>query len=92
MNELVFVLGKPFQPSLMFVNEAEAYLSETVLLKRIPLALPTNIRLGWKALPGTNTLAYYIHSVITDVKSFIRLRPGCTPGCRNTGRGSTGTR
>ncbi len=21
--------------------------------------LPTNIRLGWKSLPGTNTLAYY---------------------------------
>jgi hypothetical protein len=24
-----------------------------------PLALPTNIRPGWKGLPGTNTLAYY---------------------------------
>ncbi len=24
-----------------------------------PLALPTNIRLGWENLPGTNTLAYY---------------------------------
>jgi len=23
------------------------------------LALPTNTRLGWKGLPGTNTLAYY---------------------------------
>jgi hypothetical protein len=23
------------------------------------LALPTNIRLGWKGLPGTSTLAYY---------------------------------
>jgi hypothetical protein len=23
------------------------------------LALPTNIRLGWKSLPGTNALAYY---------------------------------
>jgi len=22
-------------------------------------ALPTNIRLGWKGLPGTNVLAYY---------------------------------
>jgi hypothetical protein len=22
-------------------------------------ALPTNIRQGWKGLPGTNTLAYY---------------------------------
>jgi len=25
-------------------------------------ALPANIRLGWKGLPGTNTLAYYIKS------------------------------
>jgi hypothetical protein len=24
-------------------------------------ALLTNIRLGWKGLPGTNTLAYYKH-------------------------------
>jgi len=23
-----------------------------------PLTLPANIRLGWKGLPGTNTLAY----------------------------------
>jgi hypothetical protein len=33
-------------------------LSGTPLWSR-PLALPTNIRLGWKSLPGTNTLAYY---------------------------------
>jgi hypothetical protein len=25
------------------------------------LALPTNISLGWKALPGTKTLVYYKH-------------------------------
>jgi hypothetical protein len=24
-----------------------------------PLALPTNITLGWRSLPITNTLAYY---------------------------------
>jgi hypothetical protein len=24
-----------------------------------PLALLTNIKLGWKSLPGTNTLAYW---------------------------------
>jgi hypothetical protein len=35
------------------------------------LALPKNIRLGWKALLWTNTLAYYEHSYITRVKSFI---------------------
>jgi hypothetical protein len=34
-------------------------------------ALPTNIRLGWKSLQGTNTLAYYEDSLLTAVKSFI---------------------
>ncbi len=40
------------------------------------LALPTNIILGWKSLPGTNTLAQYENSYITAVKSFITLSPG----------------
>ncbi len=40
-------------------------------LYRRPLALPTSIRLGWKSLPGTNTLAYYENPYITAVKSFI---------------------
>ncbi len=40
------------------------------------LALPTNIRLGWKVLPGTNTLAYYENLQIADVQSFITLVPG----------------
>ncbi len=31
-----------------------------------------------KGLVGTNTLAYYKHLYITDVKSFIILVPGCT--------------
>ncbi len=34
-------------------------------------ALPANIRLGWKGLPGTNTLAFYENLSITAVKSFI---------------------
>jgi hypothetical protein len=33
-------------------------LSSAKLLGRL-LALPTNIRLGWKGVPGTNALAYY---------------------------------
>jgi hypothetical protein len=37
------------------------------------LALPTNIKLGWKCLPVTNTLAYYENSKVTAVKSFITL-------------------
>ncbi len=35
------------------------------------LALPTNIRLGWRGLPWTNALACYERSLITAVKSFI---------------------
>ncbi len=34
-----------------------------------------NTRLGWKALPGTDTLDYYENPLITDVKSFITLAP-----------------
>jgi hypothetical protein len=39
-------------------------------------ALPTNIRLGWKVLTRTDTVAYYEHSQITAVKSFMRLDQG----------------
>ncbi len=52
----VLVPGKPFQPSLMF---AGPYRSESPLdaplLGRL-LALSTNIRLGWKGLPGKNSI------------------------------------
>jgi hypothetical protein len=62
----VFVPGKSFQPSLMFVGKARAYPSEVPF--RCPtlglaLALPTNIRLGWKGLPGTNTLQKSVNYV-----------------------------
>jgi hypothetical protein len=40
------------------------------------LASPTNIRLGWKGLSGTNTLAYYKKPQITAVISFIVQDPG----------------
>ncbi len=36
-------------------------------------ALPTNIRLGCKGLPRTNTLAYCEHSSIPSSKSFMKL-------------------
>jgi hypothetical protein len=42
-------------------------------------ALPANIRLCWKGLPGTNALAYYEKSLHTAVKSFITLAPGVNP-------------
>ncbi len=38
-------------------------------------ALSTNIRLGWKGLPGKNALAYFEKSKLTAVKSFITLTP-----------------
>jgi hypothetical protein len=34
------------------------------------LALPATIRLGWKGLPGTNTLAYYKARVFVPGKRF----------------------
>ncbi len=34
------------------------------------------VRLGWKRLPGTNTLAYYEHSQITEAKSFMPSAAG----------------
>jgi hypothetical protein len=71
----VLISGEPFQPSITFVKKAGAYpsdLSGAPLLGRFQ-ALPTNIRLGWKSLPGTNTLADYKHLSITPVKSFMTL-------------------
>ncbi len=41
------------------------------------LASPTKIRLGWKGLPRSNTLAYYENPLITTVKSFIVQAPEC---------------
>jgi hypothetical protein len=39
------------------------------------LALPSNIKLGWKGLPRTNTLVNYEDVYITD-KKIITLAPG----------------
>jgi hypothetical protein len=39
--------------SLMFAGKTTDF-----QLTGDPLSLPTNIRLGWKGLPGTNTLTY----------------------------------
>ncbi len=58
----MFDPGKPFQPSLMFAGRVRAYPSEHLsgaMFKGRLLALHTNIILGWKSLPGTNTVGYY---------------------------------
>ncbi len=45
-----------FHPGLQFVGKAGVYLSRATNDRL--LALPTNIRPGWKGLTETNTLAY----------------------------------
>ncbi len=60
----VFVQGRPFQLSLMFAGKAGS----------MPYTVTPEI--GWMGQPGTNTLAYYKHWKITEVKSFITLCPG----------------
>ncbi len=63
----MFVPGKPFQPSPMFVRPGGLKWKTRVedlkgsSLVQAP-ALPTNIKLGWKGLPWTNTVAYYENS------------------------------
>jgi hypothetical protein len=57
----------------MFMSKAGAYWIEAPF--RI-LALLINIILDLKGLPGTNTLAYYDHELITALKSFSTLGPG----------------
>jgi hypothetical protein len=55
----MFVSGKTFHPSLVFVGEARAY-PRVEHMKGTSLgALPSNTGLGWTCLPETNTLAYY---------------------------------
>ncbi len=38
--------------------------------------MPTKVGLGWKSLPGSNTLAYYENPLITAVISFIEQATG----------------
>jgi len=61
----VFVPCKPFQDSIAFVGWQEPTQVKRLSgasLYGIVLALPTNNSLGWKGLPGANTLAYCKYS------------------------------
>ncbi len=60
--ECLFLRGLPFQANLMFVSKAAAYPSEAFFR----CSAVTNIRLGWKSLPGTNPIAYWAHLNITN--------------------------
>jgi hypothetical protein len=42
----------------MFASKASAYPNEAPFIKGKLLAFPTNIRLGWKSLPGANTSVF----------------------------------
>jgi hypothetical protein len=57
------------------VRKAGAYPNEEPKRRVGSMALPTNIRLGWKGLPRTNTLAFHEHLLIMDVNGFITLGP-----------------
>ncbi len=63
------VPGKLFQPSLMFAGMVGAYPSDAPFqaLDDIKLFFIL-IRLGMKSLSGTNTLAYFENSYITNKK------------------------
>jgi hypothetical protein len=41
----------------------------------LTIPLPTNVRLGWKGLPLTNSLDFYKNMKIAAVKGFIRYVP-----------------
>ncbi len=40
------------------------------------LVFPANVRLDWKVIASTNTLAYLASSTVAKGKSFITLTPG----------------
>jgi hypothetical protein len=63
----MFGSSKHFLPSLVLEIKAGACLTEAPFgapLYGKLLALPTSIKLDWKGLSGSNTLAYYEHSQI----------------------------
>ncbi len=68
----MFVLGKPFQPSLMFARKA----GESTLMESLTgqhyfigslLALTSNIRLGWECSAETKALSYKTAKLIITV-------------------------
>ncbi len=44
---------------MLFLSKAKNNTFQVLHSRVNALALPINIRLGWKGLPGTNILAYY---------------------------------
>jgi hypothetical protein len=50
-------------------------LSDASFLGKL-LMFPENVRLDWKVIASTNTLAYLASSTVTKEKCFITLTPG----------------
>jgi hypothetical protein len=50
----------------MFAYKARAYLNEALFRFSSHGALRVNIRLGWKSMSGTNTLAFWAHLIVTN--------------------------
>ncbi len=65
--------GKLLNPSLMWLYLRVEHHWGALFGKAV--AFIANIKLGWKGLTKTNTLAYYQHLLIMDIKSFITLGP-----------------
>ncbi len=57
------------------MGTARAYPSEAPERCSTIGVLPTNIRLGWKGVPGKNDPAYYKKIWITAFKKFYRIGP-----------------
>ncbi len=71
------VLGLPLQKKFPGSVHSRSFQPCIILMGKVPI-LPPNIRLGWKNLPGKNTLAYF-ELVKYGTKSLITLGPGANP-------------
>ncbi len=73
----MFVTVTSFHPSPIFADKAGASVEplQDPTNKGKLQDLPTNIRLGWKCLTVTNTIAYSGTALIKGVKSFIVQAP-----------------
>jgi hypothetical protein len=65
----VFVPGKPFQHSLMFVCK-----DRSLPYDGAPFSLTRKNKPDWKGVPGANTLAYDKHSQNPIAKCFINIK------------------
>ncbi len=69
-------------PPLVFPD-----LSDASFLGKL-LVFPANVRLDWKVITSTNTLAYLASSTVTKGKCFKTLTPGVRQCRRQRGAGA----